>query len=231
MLLNDHLTKRSLHRCNRGPHRLAVELFGVQHPLLCLLACLPYRNGRDGRCVCSDHRVADNPGCSRSISSKGSSESTPPPALDELDIEPDNMRAALGWFRSLNRAGEGLALAVALSPFWILCGHYGEARAWLEAFLGPTEIAEPFSAAFPLDTDVAGDTALATRRALGLRFLATAAARQGDYVRARTYHEVGVALWRALGNPVELAFALPCSAWSCDCPATASAQWRFCQNV
>jgi len=51
--------------------------------------------------------------------------------LDRLEVEHDNMRAALEW--SASRPGDrGLRMAAALWRFWWVRGHATEGRAWLE---------------------------------------------------------------------------------------------------
>jgi non-specific serine/threonine protein kinase len=136
----------------------------------------------------------------------GSTESTAAPALDELEAEHDNLRAALTWFQAADRPAEGLALAVALSPFWILCGHYGEARTWLETLL---ELAVASKGSADENQGAVPDAGIpVTRRALALRFLGTATSRQGDYPRAQPFYEASAALWREMGDSAELAFAL-----------------------
>jgi hypothetical protein len=55
--------------------------------------------------------------------------------LKRLEIEHDNMRAALEWFR-MRADGERLArLSAALAWFWWLHGHLSEARSWAEQVL------------------------------------------------------------------------------------------------
>ena len=55
--------------------------------------------------------------------------------LERLDLEHQNMRAALTWCRLYGEAERGLRLAAALSPYWNLRGHVSEARSWLEGAL------------------------------------------------------------------------------------------------
>ncbi len=55
--------------------------------------------------------------------------------LERLDVEHNNLRAALDWYRQEDRRA-ALRLAVAMSWFWSLHGHYTEGRQRLRALLG-----------------------------------------------------------------------------------------------
>ncbi len=55
--------------------------------------------------------------------------------LERLDLEHDNLRAALQWALESDALERGLRLAGALSRFWYLRGYWAEGRAWLQAFL------------------------------------------------------------------------------------------------
>jgi predicted ATPase/class 3 adenylate cyclase len=55
--------------------------------------------------------------------------------LERLDVEHDNMRAALSWTLQSEEAELGMRLARALWRFWWMRGHYGEGRRWLEEAL------------------------------------------------------------------------------------------------
>ncbi|MCI0354796.1 MAG: AfsR/SARP family transcriptional regulator, partial [Acidobacteria bacterium] len=60
--------------------------------------------------------------------------------LDRLEVEHDNLRAALRWSQAEAQAGEtGLRLAGTLGLFWYLHGHWSEGRGWLESMLTQTE--------------------------------------------------------------------------------------------
>jgi non-specific serine/threonine protein kinase len=89
--------------------------------------------------------------------------------LERLEIEYDNLRAALEWSMARGDAAEnGLRLAVTLRRFWELHGHFAEGRRWLEGFLTQ-------SAAAP--------TAL---RGAALNGAGILAYRQGDYEQVST---------------------------------------------
>jgi non-specific serine/threonine protein kinase len=51
--------------------------------------------------------------------------------LDRLDVEHDNLRAALGWAEAAGEAELGLRLAETTSFLWLMRGHYREGRRWL----------------------------------------------------------------------------------------------------
>jgi predicted ATPase/DNA-binding XRE family transcriptional regulator len=115
--------------------------------------------------------------------------------LNRLEVEHDNLRAALSWTRSQAIGAERVArLALPLSWFWYLHGHMGEGRRWLEGLLA----ADIFGAA-TLST-------LAKARALvGAGFLAYGG---GDLDGAAALLEAGQALARAADDPPALVRAL-----------------------
>ena len=77
--------------------------------------------------------------------SESISNSIPPVLLERLEMEYDNLRAALAWSqRSADSAELGLLLAGALRGFWVNRGHWSEARGWLEGAL-----AHPGATAYP----------------------------------------------------------------------------------
>jgi predicted ATPase/class 3 adenylate cyclase len=55
--------------------------------------------------------------------------------LERLDLEHDNMRAALSWMLESEDAEPELRLSGALWRFWWMRGHYSEGRRWLEEAL------------------------------------------------------------------------------------------------
>ncbi|HXW82641.1 MAG TPA: BTAD domain-containing putative transcriptional regulator, partial [Acidimicrobiales bacterium] len=60
--------------------------------------------------------------------------------LERLELELDNLRAALRWAETGGSAELGLRLATGLVWFWIGRGHGAEGRAWLERLLGAPEV-------------------------------------------------------------------------------------------
>ncbi len=67
----------------------------------------------------------------------------PKPWLDDLEVEHDNLRAALGWAREGGEVEIGLRLVTALANFWRLRGHVGEGRGWLDWAVLASEDAPP----------------------------------------------------------------------------------------
>ncbi len=72
-----------------------------------------------------------------------------PRALETLEGELDNLRAALSWCVERGDAGDGaatergLSVAAALSPFWSLRPHLREASAWFARLLDAPDAAAP----------------------------------------------------------------------------------------
>lgn len=107
--------------------------------------------------------------------------------LGLLDVEHDNMRAALSWCAADgSNAAAGLRLASALASYWDWRGYLAEGRTWLRLFL--TDHAS---------TDVE-DAASARRRCTALCRAGSLAYRQGDAAAATALLEEGLALARQL---------------------------------
>jgi predicted ATPase/class 3 adenylate cyclase/DNA-binding CsgD family transcriptional regulator len=89
--------------------------------------------------------------------------------LGVVDLEQDNIRAALDWSRSEDDADGGLRLATAMWVYWSARGHLSEAAARLDQvidmdggeprLIARAMVAKAFSAAY--GTDVAGTRAIA----------------------------------------------------------------------
>jgi predicted ATPase/class 3 adenylate cyclase len=112
-------------------------------------------------------------------------------ALDGLEAEHDNLRAALSWTLApggsgragdAGRAATGLRLVHALTAFWFQHGHATEGRRWLQRAiaLAPDEAGEP-----------------SARIAHGLGMLLS---QQGELDAALHLFERSLAIWREIGN-------------------------------
>jgi tetratricopeptide (TPR) repeat protein len=117
--------------------------------------------------------------------------------LDRMELEYDNMRAALGWGQSApSGAGLVLRLSDVLWMFWFSHGHWKEARGWLEGAL-----AHPGAA-----NDPHGQARAMLTLGLVLGGL-------GDYVSAQAQTAHGLRLSRELGDRPNAAWALERLGW------------------
>jgi predicted ATPase/class 3 adenylate cyclase len=110
--------------------------------------------------------------------------------LDRLEMEHDNLRAALEWSES--QPGEqlaGLRLATGLLRFWEIRGHAEEGRHWFQRMLAATRD-DP--------------TVLRANALTGAGMLAFT---QGDFAAAIAFHEQSLELHRRLGSPEAIAYA------------------------
>jgi predicted ATPase/class 3 adenylate cyclase len=119
-------------------------------------------------------------------------------ALDRLDADLDNLRAALRWWLDTGDAASGLQLAVALRTFWRTRGYLAEGRDALTDLLA---LADQEASEAPSD-------ALDQLRAQALSALAGVAASLGDYDDERRLAEHAIAIWRRLGEKPGVAMAL-----------------------
>jgi non-specific serine/threonine protein kinase len=104
--------------------------------------------------------------------------------LLRLDLEHDNIRAALAWCETApGRCVAGLALAGELHWFWRMRGHYGEGQAWIARLL-----------AIAPDAERSDAHASAFHAAGALSYL------HGDYAAAEVRHRQALAIWRQLDN-------------------------------
>ncbi len=109
-------------------------------------------------------------------------------ALDTLETERENLRAALQW--SLDTSAErGLRLVNVMANVWTVRGYIVEGRGWAERFLAATE----------------GTTA---ERAEALSNAGLLAWYQGDYDAALVFAREGLALREALDDKAGMAAAL-----------------------
>lgn len=116
-------------------------------------------------------------------------------ALDRLEIEHDNARAALGWSlgseshdSSLDpgRTEIGLRLVLALAPFWYQHGYAGEGRSWLEQALA-------------LATDESGALLAQVAHWFGVLLQ-----QQGENGAALKLFDRSLAIWRELDDPDQI---------------------------
>lgn len=126
----------------------------------------------------------------------------PAPALQQLEADVANLRAALAWSLhdetntdSPNREA-ALRLVGALSWFWHLRTRYNEARTWSDRALALSSGNERGSV-----------------RARALQAAGLAAQMQGDFAYARVRFEESLKLWREVGDPWGAAFTLGWLAW------------------
>jgi predicted ATPase/DNA-binding SARP family transcriptional activator len=114
--------------------------------------------------------------------------SSPGELLDQLELEHDNIRAAIAFLDSTNDHERVLRLVGAVWRFWYLRGHLREGRLRLETALGH-------------------DAKPTLSRAKALNGAAAMAINAGDLASARARAEEGLALHRRLGDDVGAAYA------------------------
>jgi predicted ATPase/DNA-binding CsgD family transcriptional regulator len=108
--------------------------------------------------------------------------------LDELERENGNLRVAMSWALVEGEAGIVARLGWALRRFWLLHGHQGEGRRWMEALLERDVPPGPRS-----------------RAALVAAVMSQA---QGDYEACAGYAPEALALSRQVGDEPCAAYAL-----------------------
>jgi predicted ATPase/class 3 adenylate cyclase len=110
--------------------------------------------------------------------------------LNRLELEFDNLAAALNWLLSSSRAEDALRAISALERFWRAHAHAGEARRWLALGLEIT------------------DSVTAGVRAAALRTAALQAAVQSDWEAARDLFDEALELFRAEGQTQDVVLSL-----------------------
>lgn len=100
--------------------------------------------------------------------------------LDRLELEHDNLRAALQWMLDYD-VESGYRFGDALWRFWQARGHFSEGRQWLEKLLAQSD--RPSMA-----------------RAKALSAAGNLAVEQGDYHRSIALHDASLGLCRQLGD-------------------------------
>jgi predicted ATPase/transcriptional regulator with XRE-family HTH domain/Flp pilus assembly protein TadD len=156
-------------------------------------------------------------------------------ALDQLDMEHDNLRAALTWVVEQNTPTELLRLCAALGWFWDVRGHWTEGRRWIDRVLEQTQemALDPDQHSWRATTLYSGGLlnehggqpavtrdryteSLALRRELNdpigcaeaLNGLGRVASSQGDFVEAQRLLTESIELFRANGERRGQAWAL-----------------------
>jgi predicted ATPase/DNA-binding SARP family transcriptional activator/Tfp pilus assembly protein PilF len=138
--------------------------------------------------------------------------------LDQLEVEHDNLRAALAWSLTEPRSvRDGLSLAATLWRFWYVRGHFREGRHWLESLLArdarqAVSSPAPKPGAYqPAAGEQRSQSSIRPQdssRARALTGAGSLAFIQGDLVRARALQEECLALYRSLGSTFGIAAAL-----------------------
>jgi predicted ATPase/transcriptional regulator with XRE-family HTH domain len=152
--------------------------------------------------------------------------------LDRLEVERDNLRAALGWIAEREEPEAGLRLAVAMTPYWEAHGYLTEGRRWLKTVLTASRAGGATSAMQMRARIAAGGLAqwqgdfddaetllvgaLATARdlsdsrseAMALAWLSAVYRRQGAVERALMLGEESLRLGSKLADETVIAFAL-----------------------
>jgi predicted ATPase/class 3 adenylate cyclase len=103
--------------------------------------------------------------------------------LDRLEMEHDNVRAALRWTIEEDEGASGLRMLSALWRFWQLRGYLGEGRRWAENI-----VALPSA------------SARTRERALGVAAGGSIAYWQFDTVATRSAYEEALSIWGELGD-------------------------------
>src|SRR5262249_6750638 len=120
-------------------------------------------------------------------------------ALNQLELEHDNLRQALAWALRTENYDLALRLGGALRNFWHMHGHYEEGRLWLEEALdvpgASLDVLPPL---------------LVAKAAAGAARLSAALGRSAQ---AQLYGERALETYRLHGNPADAVYALDTLAW------------------
>jgi tetratricopeptide (TPR) repeat protein len=123
-------------------------------------------------------------------------EAWPRPGWERLEVEHDNLRAALVWSRVQKQAEAGLRLGEALRQFWTRRGYGGEGREHLAGLLALPEA----EARTPV-------------RARALGAAGWLGYYQGDPAAAQALHEESLAIFRELEDKPGIAGSLSSLGW------------------
>lgn len=111
----------------------------------------------------------------------------------QLDVEHDNLRAALNWVLVNKQAENGLRLGEALWQYWDQRGYFREGLQWIEQLLKMARAADP---------------RLTARHANILLGAAILQSRPDEHLKTRLLAQEALSLARAEGNPLVAARAL-----------------------
>jgi predicted ATPase/DNA-binding XRE family transcriptional regulator len=109
---------------------------------------------------------------------------------DQLEVEHDNLRAALRWLADRDDKARGLRFVRALGAFWFTRGYLTEGQRWVDASLAGRVSVTP------------------DLRANAVQTAAQLSFARGDLEVAAAFAREGVAIWRELGDRARLARAL-----------------------
>lgn len=110
--------------------------------------------------------------------------------LDRLELEHDNLRAAMDWSLIKQEANTCIALATSLLRFWVSRGYWNEGKTWLERALSA-------------DGDLS-----ALERAKGLLGIGSISLETGSFAPARALVEEALDLFRQTNDSDNIAYCL-----------------------
>jgi predicted ATPase/transcriptional regulator with XRE-family HTH domain len=120
--------------------------------------------------------------------------------LRRLEVERDNLRAALAWSISAGECAIALRFGTALGRFWVVRGHLREGSSWMDQALSlPCTDRGDWAAPAP---------SLDGIRAKALTDAAALAIEQGRHIHASLRYEESLRLYRALDDRTGYALAL-----------------------
>jgi non-specific serine/threonine protein kinase len=141
----------------------------------------------------------------------------PYPALDRLEREHDNLRAALAWAEEHDPDELGLPLAVTAASFWEIRDYYGESRQWIECMLARVT------------------TAPQALRARAVYYLGSSSVYLGDYQMGLRRLQESLALYRTVADQSSMILVLSvlggCLATNLGRPAAAIPHLREAVNL
>jgi predicted ATPase/transcriptional regulator with XRE-family HTH domain len=118
-------------------------------------------------------------------------------ALDRVEADLDNLRAALRWADEAGEIETGLRIGAGLDQFWYYRGYLVEGQAWLAGAL-----------ARAAEVGAVDRPGLRRARAAALKAIGNMARYQGDVAAARSYWEDALALLNDLGERRAVAHVL-----------------------